>query len=115
MNIDGLSRHVQLVEDAVQVIPLDELNLVVDVVKIDVEGLEDLVVAGLEKTIERCRPAFMVEHNSLSYPNLSGFFATRNYRACRYLKQSDTFVDFEGGPVLNVFFIPVERMPEVER
>lgn len=115
MNIDGLSRHVQLVENVVQVIPLDELNLQVDVVKIDVEGLEDSVVAGLANTIDRCRPAFMVEHNPLSYPNLAEFFAGRNYRVCRYLKQSDSFVDFDGGPILNVFFIPVERLPGVGR
>ncbi|WP_430390451.1 FkbM family methyltransferase [Dyella sp. 20L07] len=115
MNIDGLSRHVQLIENVVPVIPLDELKLVVDVVKIDVEGLEDLVVAGLRETIDRCRPTFMVEYNPLSYPNLSEFFASRNYRVCRYLKQSGAFVDFDGGPVLNVFFIPSERMLEVGR
>lgn len=115
MNIDGLSRHVRLVENVVQVIPLDELNLIVDVVKIDVEGLEDLVVAGLKETIDRCRPVFMVEYNPLSYPNLSEFFAARNYRICRYLKQSRAFVDFDGGSILNVFFIPVERMSEVMR
>jgi len=109
MNIRGLSRDVKLVDHVVNVIPLDDLGLDVDLVKIDVEGLEDIVVEGLASTIERCRPALMVEHNPLSYPKLAGFLGARGYRSYRYLKESDRFVDYDDGPILNVFYVPRER------
>jgi FkbM family methyltransferase len=109
MNIKGLSRDVELVRHLVKVVPLDDLNLMVDLVKIDVEGLEDAVVQGLAGTIDRCRPVLMIEHNPLSFSGLVAFLSSRRYRVCRYLKRSDTFVSYDNGPILNVFFIPAER------
>lgn len=40
----------------------DELNLSPDIIKIDVEGSESRVVAGLVKTIERFRPTLVIEN-----------------------------------------------------
>jgi len=42
--------------------PLDDLGIdQLDVIKIDVEGAEPIVVEGALATIERCRPAIVME------------------------------------------------------
>jgi FkbM family methyltransferase len=39
----------------------------VDLVKIDVEGSEMAVISGMRETIERCRPAILLEYNTDRY------------------------------------------------
>jgi FkbM family methyltransferase len=44
------------------VVPLDELDLPrVDLMKIDVEGMENAVVSGAKSTIKRCKPMLFIE------------------------------------------------------
>ena len=52
--------------DLVKVVPLDSLELHrVNLIKIDVEGMEIKVLRGAEKTIRICRPFLFVENNSI--------------------------------------------------
>lgn len=48
------------------VIKLDSLKISPDFIKLDVEGYELLALRGAKETIERCRPAIMLEMNGLS-------------------------------------------------
>ena len=48
----------------VRVITLDSLDLTPDVVKIDVEGSEDEVLAGAALTLRRSKPALLLERHS---------------------------------------------------
>jgi FkbM family methyltransferase len=45
----------------------------VDLVKIDVEGSEMNVIAGMRETINRCRPAILLEYNAARYGDPRGF------------------------------------------
>ncbi|HMU15820.1 MAG TPA: FkbM family methyltransferase [Thauera aminoaromatica] len=60
---EGHSGHSQISgEGDVRVEPLDSYQLDrVDFIKIDVEGLESLVVNGAMETIQRCQPVMVVE------------------------------------------------------
>lgn len=48
------------------VVQLDSLDLDIDFLKLDVEGYELFVLKGGKETIEKCKPAIMVEMNGLS-------------------------------------------------
>ena len=52
--------------NAASVIKLDSLDLDIDFLKLDVEGYELFALPGAKETIERCKPAIMVEMNGLS-------------------------------------------------
>jgi hypothetical protein len=45
----------------------------VDVVKIDVEGMEEDVIAGMRQTIAKHRPAILLEFNAAQYLDPGGF------------------------------------------
>lgn len=62
-------------------------DLTFALIKIDVEGFEEAVLRGLEKTIERCNPIFIVEmirrhltRCGSSIDNIFRFFESRDYR-----------------------------------
>ena len=44
----------------------DDLDILPDAIKIDVEGFELSVLQGMVRTIETCHPFFMLEHNDES-------------------------------------------------
>jgi FkbM family methyltransferase len=44
---------------------LDSYNLAPDLIKIDVEGMEDEVVAGGIETIKKYKPVLVIEHNDM--------------------------------------------------
>lgn len=50
---------------SVEMAPLDKFDLIPDLIKIDVEGMEADVLAGALKTIKKYRPILLVEHNDL--------------------------------------------------
>lgn len=61
----GATRLSGLADDgSVEVIALDTLGLAPDVLKIDVEGWEQAVLAGATATIERSRPAIVIESHA---------------------------------------------------
>lgn len=59
----------------------------VDLVKIDVEGAEIDVVAGMRETIERHRPSILLEYNAARYADPLGFLEglLRTYRQVNYI------------------------------
>ena len=58
-----------------------------DLVKIDAEGAEVAIIAGMRETIARFRPKILLEFNAARYKDPSGFLAniTEKYRRFRAL------------------------------
>lgn len=49
----------------VRIVPLDELNLAVDMIKLDVEGYESQALNGLRNVLCRRKPALLIEVNNM--------------------------------------------------
>ncbi len=65
----------------VQMVSIDSLALPrLDFLKIDVEGMEDEVLAGAADTIARCRPIMTVEHIKSDGTSLAQTLTDRGYR-----------------------------------
>ena len=106
-------------EQTVKIIPLDSLNLQPDIVKIDVEGLDYEVLLGMRQTIDKFRPAIMVEYTPNKTGPIVAFFGERAYDLFTYDENKRAFVAFdedlgatiwkESGLQLNIFAIPAER------
>ncbi len=106
-------------KQTVPVIPLDELNLNPDIVKIDAEGYDMHVLQGLRQTISRCRPSFLVEYTPELMGEFDGFFGERHYALFVYDHERDIFSSFDktrevqtwetGGLQVNIFCIPEEK------
>ncbi len=47
----------------VRVVTLDSLNIKPDLIKIDVEGFEDVVLEGAAEVLSTCRPRIILEAN----------------------------------------------------
>lgn len=66
--------------DLVQAVPIDLLALDrLDLIKIDVEGMEGRVLAGAEETIARCRPLIWIEVWPDAYQEIFEWMMSRNY------------------------------------
>ncbi len=103
----------------IDVIPLDELNLNPDVIKIDTEGSDFEVICGLKQTIERCRPFLMVEYSPALLKAYQGFCQSEGYTILEYDFHKDFFVAFTESAqkavgdervVHNIFLIPKEKI-----
>lgn len=73
-------------------------------VKVDVEGGELGVLAGMEQTLE-ARPALLVEVSEESGPELEHRLAERGYRAFRVARSLEPGLAGAGG-LFNAFFFP---------
>jgi FkbM family methyltransferase len=96
--------------EKMEVIPLDDLKLRPDFIKIDVQGLELEVLIGARRTLESCRPLVMVENGT----NLGSVFDEMNslgYFSFRFDPKADQLVPIRKGELtsLNVFFVHKER------
>jgi FkbM family methyltransferase len=114
----------EMICQEIKVRSLDTLRLDrVDVIKIDVEGAEPLVVEGATKTIERDRPIILTEVLPSQLQRVSrcppqqyfDWFRSRDYcgyivDSVRYGENVDAFPDRWRKPVVNIGFIPRERM-----
>lgn len=73
------------ISEQVQIVTIDSLGLDrVNLIKIDVEGMEHLVLAGADDTVKRFRPAIFAEclpGDDSNAAGLKAFFARHNYRA----------------------------------
>lgn len=73
-----------------------------DLIKIDVEGMEMKVLAGLDRTIARCRPALMIEVDNEHLPAFRDWCKARTYREAgswRRNPRNETFLILpEGDP-----------------
>ncbi len=69
--------------EKVPLIALDSLNFPrVDLIKIDVEGMEAQVLAGASATIRRCQPLLFVEYLKGDAPALRAQMVELGYEIC---------------------------------
>jgi FkbM family methyltransferase len=109
MNIRNIGKDSEFSENKVVVKRLDELKFDPAIIKIDVEGFEDLVISGLRGTIKKSRPMLMIEYNERSFSAASAIMVSLDYTVKSYDVSADKFVSFnEKMPSLNVFFLPKE-------
>lgn len=107
----GDALDVEMSEVQVKVRQLDDLALAPAIVKIDVEGTEPSVLAGLSRTIERHRPVFLIEDADDVHDSVGRFFAARGYRTLEYNPAEDTFRPPVDRSARNLFYIPTEHAP----
>ena len=84
---------------------VDELGLEPDFIKIDVEGAELGVLAGLRETIERCQPVLMIERSE-RIPEVIQLLSEEGYGAFVYDSAADDFEPYREQSTVNVFFLP---------
>jgi len=106
-------------QQQVEVIPLDDLHVDPDIVKIDAEGFDYEVLLGLQQTIQKHRPHVLVEYSPPLQARLEAFCEKAAYVLLAYDHVRDRFSPFDGqrelrahaqqGTPVNLFLIPVER------
>ncbi|MBI1830886.1 MAG: FkbM family methyltransferase [Planctomycetes bacterium] len=105
------TRQFEIAEHKLQIVRFDELGLRPGFIKIDAEGGERDVVAGMTETLARCRPLIMTE----------GFGAQAALADLGYvplLYEADgNFLRpvLPGESASNVFFAPQEKLAELQR
>jgi FkbM family methyltransferase len=100
---------VRLMEVPVEVKRLDDLALTPDFIKIDVQGFEAQVVAGLRKTIEQSQPVLLIERSGCD-DALYARLAELRYAPFVYARGTDGFSAYRDQAAQNLFFLP-ERTP----
>lgn len=65
--------------DTVKTVSIDSLNLNPVFMKLDVEGMEWLVIQGAKETIERCKPIIYCEKHKVNHEDVLPFFEEQNY------------------------------------
>ena len=92
----------------VPVVPIDDLTLTPDFVKIDVEGSEMGVLRGMMATIERCKPVFMIEFDPGQATGIADILRPFGYRPYVFDRHASAFRPYDGGEADNLFlFRPV--------
>lgn len=102
---EGRADAVRLVALSVEVQRLDELMLTPAFIKIDVQGFESRVVAGLRRTILESQPVLLLERSGCN-PALQRELAEMEYAACVYVPGAGTFETYREQPAQNLFFLP---------
>jgi FkbM family methyltransferase len=78
--LDQLRQHDLSRREFVPVIPLDGLELPsLDLIKIDVEGMEMQALAGAEQTLRRFRPILYIEYAKVGADSLRAYFEQNDY------------------------------------
>jgi FkbM family methyltransferase len=101
--------RLRFVEAVVPIVPLDELALVPDFVKIDVEGFELEVLRGMARTIERRLPTFMIEWSPGNLAAVLSVLGPMGYRAYAFDRAGMGFRPYDGAVVENLFYLPPAR------
>ncbi|MCY1410153.1 methyltransferase, FkbM family [compost metagenome] len=73
-----------------------------DIIKVDVEGVESLVLEGLIETIKRCRPVILVENSD--WNNVMKIMESLNYAPFKY-SCGDNIILPMSGETTNTFFV----------
>jgi FkbM family methyltransferase len=84
----------------------DSKNLTIDVVKIDAEGAEMRVLLGMQQTIDRCRPIFLIENND--WHAVTAFLERLGYAPYRWDTGARTLVHMSGEST-NCFYLASEH------
>ena len=74
-NGDMVKNHTERVE----VYPLDWFNEHVDFIKLDIEGMEEIVLNSSQDWIDAYKPVFFVEIQKSNVTNITSFFAEMGY------------------------------------
>ncbi|MEH2483561.1 FkbM family methyltransferase [Nitrobacteraceae bacterium AZCC 2146] len=74
-----------------EIIRLDDLNVDPAIIKVDAEGFDYDVLAGLEKTIERSRPFIVTEIAATEYDKVKSYLTARRYTLLLYNINNDCF------------------------
>ena len=99
-----------------EVVRLDDLKLNPSIVKIDAEGNDYNVLAGLEDTIARSRPFIIIEVAWTERARLAALLHRHDYFLCAYDIDEDRFrtaideIQRGGADQRNVFAIPQETL-----
>jgi FkbM family methyltransferase len=96
----------KFIETVVPVVPIDDLILSPDFVKIDVEGFEIEVLRGMTATIERCKPVFMIEFDPRRAAAMADILSPFDYRPYVFDRHASVFRPHDGGDVDNLFHLP---------
>jgi FkbM family methyltransferase len=100
------ANKLKFIETVVPVVPIDELALAPDFVKIDVEGFEVEVLRGMLVTIERCKPIFMIEFNSEKAGDIADVLRPFGYRAYAFDRRARAFRLYADCKADNLFYLP---------
>lgn len=100
------ARSLRFIETMVPVIPIDDMALTPDFVKIDVEGFELEVLRGMVATIERCRPIFMIERDPKNTAGIVELLRPYGYRPYAFDKHAGAFRPYNDGEADNLFHLP---------
>lgn len=95
---------VTLEEQTVDVVRVDDLGVVADFVKIDVQGMEHAALCGMTALLDRCRPIVLIEAPE---PATFELLAAHRYRPSWYSSRGEFVPDAPPGWAVNVFFFPL--------
>ena len=101
-NNSGSARIEASIEGEIAMVTLDrELADLptLDLLKIDVEGWEDEVLLGVQRTLARCRPIIYVETSETTFPKVRSRLADAHYVCWKRFNATPTFL-----------FLPRERL-----
>jgi methyltransferase FkbM-like protein len=69
----------------VRALTIDSLKLErLDLLKLDIEGMEEEALAGAEQTIEVCHPAMLIEHIFCGIDRLKELLEPKRYEAFQF-------------------------------
>jgi FkbM family methyltransferase len=101
----GAAPAAQLIEVQVDVTRMDDLSLRPAFVKIDVQGFEPKVIAGLRSTIANSQPIILLERSGCD-DALYQQLGEHGYTPFVYCADAAGFARYEGQPAQNLFFVP---------
>ncbi|HEY5622334.1 MAG TPA: FkbM family methyltransferase [Gammaproteobacteria bacterium] len=88
-------KNISYDEQVVPVVPLDDLKLEPDIVKIDAEGFDYQVLVGMRNTIEKHRPYIMIEYTPEQMGDFESMFSELGYSMFVYDELKDRFSGFQ--------------------
>ena len=97
-----INRAFEIETFEVQSVPVDELDLQPDIIKIDVQGAELHVLRGLARTIERAHPVLMIENGPV-IAAVEEYLAPFGYSRRGFDGKA---LSVTARDTLNVFFVP---------
>ena len=110
----GSTGRVDVLKLNVEVIAVDDLNLDPTFIKIDTEQHEHDALLGLEKTVNKSRPIFMLESGGAQDQACRDWLRARNYRRYVYNHEKNILWQTETA-ALNAFFVPDEKVVQVRK